>query len=97
MANDMVVSLSGVLNIEDMEGKTGEQLINMALGIWNIPRESVDKPFITVHNLSINKHRTIGENEVIGKLDSEKEMVRVVLPLKASVVKADEEKQYLVE
>lgn len=97
MANDMVVNLSGVLNIEDIEGKTADQLISMALGIWNIPRESVDEPFITVHDMSLNKHRPVSGGEIIGKLDQNKDIVRVVLPLKASAVKKTEEKQYLTE
>lgn len=96
--NDIVVTLSGIINIQDMEGKTADQLIDLALGIWQIPRESIDGPFITIHNRPSNKYRPVQGNEVIGKLDSEKDVLRVVLPLKASSAPSSEDtKQYLVE
>lgn len=95
--SDIVVNLSGVLNVEDMEGKTADQIINLALSVWNVPKESIDSPFVTIHSRSSNKYRPLQGDEVMGKVDPENDVVRVILPLKTGSVEANDKKQYLVE
>jgi hypothetical protein len=95
--SDVVVTLSGIISVEDMKGKTADQLINLALGIWAIPKDSVDQPFVTIHNKVSNRYNPLQGTEVIGEFDPEREVLRVVLPLKTSSVDLKDEKQYLVE
>lgn len=95
--SDMVVTLSGVVGIQDMEGKTAEQLVNVALANWNIPKESVDGPFVSVLNRASGKHRPLQGQETIGGLNPEEDTVRVVLPLKTVSIEQEDSRQYLVE
>jgi len=96
--NDMVVTLSGVLSVGEMQGRTADQLVNTALAHWNIPRESVEAPFVTVHHRASNKYsEPLQGNEVVGGLNPEEDTVRVVLPLKNVKIEQEDTRQYLVE
>ncbi len=95
--SEFVVTLSGVVGAESMEGKTAKQLIQTALAHWNIPNESVEGAFVTVHNNVSNKYRPVQDDELVGKLDSDTDVVRVVLPLKTMSMDDKDTKQYLVE
>ncbi len=93
--SDLVVNLSGVLQVEEMEGKTADQLIDLAVSVWNLPKESIHKPFVVVHNSSNNKYDPKQGQDLVGNLP-QNAVVRVILPLKAEVA-AQGSKQYLVE
>ena len=94
--SDIVVNLSGVIRLDQMEGRTADQLIDLALATWNVPKESVDAPFVTIHSRATNRHNPLQGTDVLGKLSAE-DVVRVVLPLKSSPYEAMDSKQYLVE
>ncbi len=94
--NDIVVTLSGVISMKDMEGKTAEQLIGLAMAHWNIPKESIDAPFVTIHSKITNKHNPLQGSDVISGI-GEDDVIRVILPLEAGKVEVDSTKQYLVE
>ena len=95
--SEFVATLSGVIGIESMEGKTAKQLIQIALAHWNIPKESVEGAFVTVHNNLNNKYKPVQDDELVGKLDPDTDVVRVVLPLKTMSLDDKDTKQYLVE
>ena len=95
--SDVVVTLSGIFSVEELEGKNVDQIISLALGVYNIPRESVDKPFVTIHNKTLNRYTPFQGDEVIGKIDPKKDVLRVILPLKTVSVELNAEKKYLVE
>lgn len=94
--SDVVVTLSGVISMEDMEGKTADQLINLAMAHWNMPKESVDAPFVTIHNRKTNRYNPLQGTDTISGL-GEEDVIRVVLPLKAGKIESESTKQYLVE
>jgi hypothetical protein len=94
--SDVVVNLSGIVSLQSMEGKTANQLINLALANWGIPKESVEGPFVTVHNMQTNKHKPLQGEEVVINI-SDHDIVRVVLPLKSNPMQEKDTKQYLVE
>ncbi len=93
--SDMVVTLSGVISLAEIEGKTADQLINLALANWNIHKDSIEAPFITIHNRNSNRQNPVQGQEVIANLRDD-DVVRVILPLKTKHVESDT-KQYLVE
>ena len=94
--SDVVVTLSGVVSLGEMAGKTADQLIDLALAHWNVPRESVESPFVTIHDRSTNKLNPLQGDDSIGTLASDA-VVRVVLPLRNTPVEVVGSKQYLVE
>lgn len=94
---DMVVTLSGVIGVGELSGKTADQLIDLALTNWKIPRDSIEGPFVTLHNRASNKFRSIQGSETVGGIDPEKDLIRVVLPLKTCNIEQGDPKQYLVE
>lgn len=95
--SDMVVTLSGVVSVSDMEGHTAEQLISLALSHWNIPKESVEKPFVSLYHRASNKHKVIQGDETVTSLDPENDLVKVILPLKNVKVEQEDSRQFLVD
>lgn len=93
----VVVTLSGVINTEDIKSFTADKLVNFAINHWNIDPTSVDNPFVTVHNKRTNRYRPIQGEEVVGEVDTEVDVVRVVLPLKPKNLEGGDSRQYLVE
>lgn len=95
----MVVTLSGILRVQDMEGVTADTLVSFALDHWNISREIVDRPFVAIHDKIANKNKTVEGDGLIGPLDASRQVIRVVLPLKTLVLQkeAGETRQLLME
>lgn len=93
----MVVTLSGVLKIEEIEGMTADSIVDFTLGQWGIARDMVEAPFVAVHDKVSRKHRPVEGNALIGPVDPQKQVIRVVLPLKQVEVSTPDTRQMLLE
>lgn len=78
----VIVQLSGSLTVPLTEDTTPEDLFSLVGDHWGVDLEKIDKPFVVVHDQLQAKYRPVDGDAVLGKVNEEREIVRVVLPLR---------------
>lgn len=82
---ELVISASGILAVEDVEGLSGKQLLEKAVLASGVSLDRVSDPFIVRHNSLTNTYSVIPMDEPIKNIKEDAEVIRVVLPLQPKV------------
>lgn len=81
MKTDIVVSVSGQLDMELKEETTPLEIFKNIREQWGLKEENIVSPFVVVHDKTRNKYRAVDTDEEIGKVDPKREVVRAVMPI----------------
>jgi len=77
----VVVTLSGKIEVELLEGMTVEDVKNLVVKAWNIDEEQISQPFVVISDIMTNASSVCEYADELSSKVKENGMLRVILPL----------------